>query len=244
MIISEEFFKLKFLEFFKFKKYTDEEFLAEQLNGEKIYYLNEEFQTFLYHFLKDNHLPLEICGTFPWTKYFKEGLWCIIEQTVRRLLGMKYDEYFFEDVEPFYYETLKNHLFSELEKINKNDYQFSKLTISEEFFKAEFLKSFYKLKSKNNKLSTIKLNYLDEYDLRLFFYCFLRDNNLPMKIHFNFPWHKYFKKDFLYGLKEHIKKWRGMKYDKEFFEPEEPFYYETLKNHLFNELEKIKDECP
>jgi len=123
MKITEELFRVKFLEFFKYKKFTDKEFLTEPLNGDKIYYSEEDFIEFLYRFLKDNNLPLEAFAGFPWTKYFKEGLLHIIEQVLRRLLGMKYDKDFFEPEQPFYYETLKNHFFTCLEKLEKKDMQ-------------------------------------------------------------------------------------------------------------------------
>jgi len=105
-----------FLEEFKSRFYTDEELLTEPLNRE-IYHECDEFIEFLYHFLKNNNLPLEAFAGFPWTKYFQDSITYFIEQLFRRLFRMKYDKDFFEPEQPFYYETLKNHFFTCLEKL-------------------------------------------------------------------------------------------------------------------------------
>jgi len=137
---------------------------------------------------------------------------------------------------------LKDHLFNALARINDDDHHPLKTTIDEQCFRENFLEAFPKFKSKSDRLSTLALNAFGEVDCQLFFYRFLLDNGLPMKIHFTFPWGKHFKKGFLYGLKERIKKWRGKEYDKDHFKPAEPFYYDTLKNHLFHSLEKMNNE--
>jgi len=243
MTITEEYFKEKFLNDFRFKSYSDEEYLTEQLNGEKICYACEEFQEFFYHFLKDHDLPWEVCATFPWLKYFKDGLLLGIEQIIRRLLRRKYDRDFFEPEEPFYYVTLKDHLFNALARINGDDHYPLKTDISEQCFRENFLEEFPKFRSKkNDRLATLALNAFAEEDCQVFFYRFLLENDLPMKIYFNFPWRKHFKRGLIYGLRERIKKWRGMEYDRDFFKPEEPLYYDTLKNHLFNSLEQMNNK--
>jgi len=238
MTITEEQFKKRFLEKFKLKKYSDEEFLNRQLND----YMDEDFYSFLYHFLKDNNLPMEIHYSFPWTRYFKGYGLYRIEQNFKKWRGRKYDKYYFEPEQPFYYETLKNHLFDALERINDDGHHCLKTTISERCFRESFLDEFPKFRSKSDRLSSLALNSVDEIDCQLFFYQFLLENDLPLKIHFSFPWKRYFKRGFLYGLKERIKKWRGLEYDKDFLKPEELLYYATLRDHLFVSLEKLKSE--
>jgi len=241
MTVSEEDFQEAFLKKLQFIGYSDEEYLTEPLNGEKICLGEEDAIELLYCFLENNNLPWEISTTFPWTKYFKGSIPYELKQYIKKWRGRKYDKDYFEPEQPLYYETLKNHLFHALDRINGKEPHSLQTTINEKCFRDNFLETFPKFRSKRDKLSTLALNSVDEVDCQLFFYRFLFDNNLPMNIHFNFPWEKHFKRGLIDRLIERIKKWRGMEYDKDFLEPEEPLYYETLKNHLFASLEKMEN---